>query len=109
MVLQRATGDALGLAVHRRRVEEGYAFFERGPDDLAARLLLLLAAHVEDLPGAETHNRDFHTALAQPAVLHLYPPSLFCGEKEPSGQPSMPAAAARNQSGRGRTSSVSGS
>lgn len=51
----------LGLAVHRRGVEEDYATIEGGLDDLVAGLFLV-AAHVEDLAGPQAYDGDLGKA-----------------------------------------------
>lgn len=69
MSSQGVAQHPLGLTVRRGAVEEGLASVEGNAHNLLARLLLLAAAHVENLPGPKTHGRDPYVAAPEPAAL----------------------------------------
>src|ERR687893_564311 len=83
MFSQGVAQHPLGLTVHRGGVEEGRASVEGGAHDLLACLLLLAAAHVEDLPGPKAHGRDLYVTAPEPAALHLSHPPLSTVRRTP--------------------------
>src|SRR5207247_8862033 len=82
--VQRVPERALGLAVHRRGIEEVDPASQCVGHQLVDMVKVFSAADIKRLPGAHAHRADLEARAAEDAVLHSfsseYTPSACSGD-----------------------------